>query len=95
MERGVELMVILPLPLDSCQAVVEALELPYPLYANPDWSVFEAYGAGHVLYAPKQSWVGVDASGVVRWVWRLGDAGGLRDVPLALEALAAFEKALV
>ena len=42
-----------------------------------------------------QSWVGVDASGVVRWVWRLGDAGGLRDVPLALEALAAFEKALV
>jgi hypothetical protein len=85
-------MVILPLPLEQCAAVVESLGLPYPLYANPDWSVFETYGTGHVLYAPKQTWVGVDASGMVRWVWRVGDDGGLRRVPLALEALAAFEE---
>lgn len=87
-------MVVLPLPLDECRLVVESRELPYPLYANPNWSVFEAYGTGHVFYAPKQSWVGVDAAGIVRWVWRLGDEGGLRDVPLGLEALAAFDDAL-
>jgi hypothetical protein len=29
----VELMVILPLPLEQCRAVVESLALPYPLYA--------------------------------------------------------------
>lgn len=85
-------MVILPLPLEQCREVVESLALPYPLYADPDWSVFEAYGTGHVLYAPKQTWVGVDASGTVRWVWRVGDDGGLRRVPLALEALQAFEE---
>ena len=54
---------ILPLPLEQCRAVVESLGLPYPLYANPDWSVFETYGTGHVLYAPKQTWFGVDAGG--------------------------------
>ena len=87
-------MVILPLPLEQCQAVIDSLELNYPLYANPDWSVFEAYGTGHVLYAPKQCWVGVDADGTVRYVWRIGDEGALRRVPLALEALDAFEASL-
>ena len=86
-------MVLLPLPMDQCKAVVESPQLPYLLYADPDWSVFTQYGTGHVLYAPKQTWVGVDASGVTRWVWRVGDAGGLRRVPLALEALAAFDEA--
>jgi hypothetical protein len=52
--------------------------------------VFETYGTGNVLYAPKQTWVGVDPAGTVRWVWRIGDDGGLRRVPLALEALQAF-----
>jgi peroxiredoxin len=87
-------MVILPLPLEQCQAVVESLELTYPLYANPGWSVFEDYGTGHVLYAPKQSWIGIDDTGVVRYVWRLGREGGLGRVPLAVEALDAFEASL-
>jgi hypothetical protein len=42
---------------------------------------------------PKQTWVGVDAAGIVRYVWRIGDSGGLRRVPLALEALQAFAEA--
>ena len=85
-------MVILPLPIEQCRAVVESLELNYPLYANPDWSVFEAYGTGHILYAPKQCWVGVDEDGVVRHVWRVGaDDGTYQGVPLPLEALEAFE----
>ena len=87
-------MVILPLPVDQCRAVVESLGLNYPLYSNPDWSVFHDYGTGHVLYAPKQTWVGVDGSGVVRYVWRIGDEGGLRRVPVALEVLEAFEATL-
>jgi hypothetical protein len=90
----VELLVILPLPLEQCHAVVESLRLNYPLYANPNWSVFDDYGSGHVLYAPKQSWIGIDEAGVVQYVWRLGDDGELRRVPLPLEALEAFEAAL-
>lgn len=33
--RGVELVAILPLPMDQCHTVVESLKLNYPLYANP------------------------------------------------------------
>ena len=53
--------------------------------------MFEAYGAGHILYAPKQSWVGIDENGIVRYVWRVGDDRVYGPVPLALEALEAFE----
>ena len=84
----------MPLPLEQCRAAVDSLELNYPLYANPDWSVFEAYGTGHVLYAPKQTWIGIDGDGVVRWTWHIGDEGRLRRVPLAIEALDQFSAAL-
>ena len=84
-------MVILPLPLAQCHEIVESLGLNYPLYSDPEWRVFEAYGTGHILYAPKQSWVGVDSVGTVRYVWRQGADQGIQTVPLALEALDEFQ----
>lgn len=84
---------ILPLPMDDCQEVVESLQLPYPLFANPDWSVFEAYGTGHLIHAPKQAWIGIDPEGLVRYTWFLGTVGRIGRVPLALEALDQFDEA--
>lgn len=84
-------MVILPLPLAQCHEIVESLGLNYPLYSDPQWRVFEAYGTGHILYAPKQSWVGVDSEGTVRYVWRQGADQGIQRVPLALDALDEFQ----
>ena len=86
-------MVILPLPLAQCQEIVENLGLNYPLYSDPEWRVFEAYGTGHILYAPKQSWVGVGPDGTVRYVWRQGADQAIQPVPLPLEALHAFQAA--
>jgi hypothetical protein len=88
-------MVIMPLPIEQCRAVVESRELPYPLYANPDWSVYEAFETGHVLHAPKQCWVGVDPGGDVRYLWRSGsDDDGRTRVPMPLDVLEAFTAAL-
>ena len=84
-------MVILPLPLTQCQEIVESLGLNYPLYSDPQWRVFEADGTGHILYAPKQSWVGVDSAGTVRYMWRQGADQAIQPVPLALEALDEFQ----
>lgn len=88
-------MVIFPLPIEQCREVVESRDLPYPLYANPDWSVFESFDTGHILHAPKQCWVGIDGDGIVRHVWRSGEGDGdARKVPMPLELLDAFEAAL-
>ena len=88
-------MVVFPLPIEQCRAVVEARQLPYPLYADPDWSLFEAYETGHILHAPKQSWVGIDPDGAVTWMWRSGSTDAdARRVPMPLEALDAFEASL-
>ncbi len=84
-------MVILPLPLAQCHEIVESLGLNYPLYSDPQWRVLEAYGTGHILYAPKQSWVGIDSDGTVRYVWRQGADQSIQPVPLALEALDEFQ----
>ena len=84
-------MVILPLPLAQCQEVVESLGLNYALYSDPDWRVFEAYGTGHILYAPKQSWVGVDPDGTIRYLWQHDADHALQRVPLPLEVLDEFQ----
>ena len=72
--------------------MVESRNLSYPVYANPDWSVFDDYGTGSILFGPRQCWFGVGPDGVVRYVWRHGP--GTATVPMPLEALAAFEAAL-
>ncbi len=82
---------ILPLPLAQCHEVVDSLGLNYPLYSDPQWRVFQAYGTGHILYAPKQLWVGVDSEGTVGYVWRQGADRRIQPVPLALEVLDEFQ----
>ena len=87
-------MVVLPLPLEQCQAVVESLRLPYPLYADPHGDVYRAFDTDHILYAPKQGWIGIDEAGAVRYRWRQGAGGEMVKVPFGLDALEGFEAAL-
>jgi peroxiredoxin len=62
--------------------------LSYPLHSDPTWDVYRAFGAGHVLLAPRQAWAIVDGAGIVRWLWRTGGATGGERVPLPSEVLA-------
>jgi peroxiredoxin len=87
-------LVVFSLPLDQSRAIVEGMKLPYPLYSDPDWTVFETYGTGHILFGPKQAWFGIDGDGTIRYTWRSGQNGKTGRVPLPLEALAEFERAL-
>ena len=82
------------LPLEQSRFITESMKLPYPLYSDPDWNVFETYGTGHVLFGPKQAWFGIDRDGTVRYVWRSGENGKTGRVPLPLEVLEQFKRAL-
>ena len=44
--------------------------------------MFEDYGTSHTLFAPKQAWVAIDATGIVQWIWRAGDLSGYGTVPM-------------
>jgi len=67
--------------------VIEHLGLPYALFADPTWKVFEDYGTGHVLFAPKQTWVAIDGEGILRWIWRSGERSRSGGVPMPREVL--------
>lgn len=70
-------------------ATIQHLGLNYPLYSDPSWDIYRAYGTGHVLMATKQAWAIVDGEGVIRWIWRSGQDGGERvGVPMPMEVLA-------
>lgn len=88
------MLVVFSLTEEQGRAVVESMKLPYPLYMDPDWKVFEDYGTGHVLFGPKQAWVGIDGNGIIRYLWRSGENGKTGRVPMPLEALEQFERAL-
>ena len=69
-------------------ATIELLGLNYPLYSDPTWDIYRAYGTGHVLMATKQAWAIVDGDGVIRWIWRSGQGGGaLTKIPMPMEVL--------
>ena len=51
--------------------------------------MFEDYGTSHTLFAPKQAWVAIDATGIVQWIWRAGDRSGYGTVPMPRDVLAA------
>jgi peroxiredoxin len=84
---GLQLAVVFSTEPEITARITETQGLTYPLYSNPTWDLYRAYGTGHVLLAPRQGWVIVDAEGIVRWVWRLGDTGSRR-VMLPSEVLA-------
>lgn len=68
--RGVEVMVVASTTVEHCREFADALGLNFPLYADPDWSVFRAFGSGRLGSLPLHAWALLDSRGVVRWVWR-------------------------
>ena len=79
---------------EQSDAVIDALELNYPLYSDPAWDIYNAYGTGHVLMATKQAWAIVDGDGVIRWTWFSGQdesAEGVA-VPMPMEVLAVADE---
>jgi peroxiredoxin len=71
-DGGVGLVVVAATNVKEARDMVDAWALPYPLYANPDFSLFEAYDVGY-LGAPLHGWIVIDADGVVRYVYRTID----------------------
>ena len=79
---------------EQSDLVIESLGLNYPLYSDPTWNIYRAYGTGHALMATKQAWAIVD-EGVVRWIWRSGQDDALQpgfNVPMPLDVLAAADE---
>lgn len=68
-DAGIKLMVVVPSALPHAQDIVEVLGLPYPLYTDPDYALFTAFGTGFVCGPPMPAWVVVDGAGVVRYFW--------------------------
>jgi peroxiredoxin len=85
---GLGLAVVFSTEPDVTAQLQLAQGLSYPLHSDATWDVYRAYGAGHVLLAPRQAWAVVDGEGIVRWLWRMGDATGGHRVPLPSEVLA-------
>lgn len=89
-EAGVGLAVVFSTGTDDTSAIATEAGLRYPLWSDPTWELFRAYGTGHVLYAPRQAWAVIDAGGVLRWAWRLSEAadGAVLPLPSAVLAVA-------
>jgi peroxiredoxin len=88
----VNLAVILSTTEAQTLGVVDHLSLNYPLYSDESWQIFHDYGTGHVLTAPRQAWVILDADGIVRWTWRSGQRGSSGTVPMPLEVLSVVDE---
>jgi peroxiredoxin len=83
---GLQLAVVFSTAPEITARIPDTQGLHYPLHSDPGWDLYRAFGTGHVLFAPRQAWVIIDAEGIVRWTWRLSEAGGSR-VPLPSEVL--------
>lgn len=96
---GIELAVVFPTTVEGGAEILAAHELAWPVYTDPTWDVFRAYGSGHVLFGPIQMYAIVDGDGVVRWLWRSEPSTperpvGVESTPLPSEVLAAAAAAL-
>jgi peroxiredoxin Q/BCP len=66
---GVDAVVlgISPQDVDSHERWIEAKSLPFPLLADPDRTVIEAYGVGMPVLGVRRSIFLVDGEGIVRY----------------------------
>jgi peroxiredoxin Q/BCP len=66
---GVDAVVlgISPQDVDSHERWIEAKNLPFPLLADPERTVIEAYGVGAPLLGVRRSVFLVDSEGIVRY----------------------------
>jgi peroxiredoxin len=91
-EADVRLVVVAATNVDEARGMVEGWSLPYPLYANPDFSLFEAYDVGY-LGPPLHGWIVIDADGIVQYVYRTIDHADQLAVPTPLELLERAKSA--
>lgn len=49
--------------------MVEVLGVPYPLYSDPTYGIWESFGVGFIGGPPMPAWIIVDGDGVVRYFW--------------------------
>jgi len=80
--RGIEVMNIASTSVERAREFAEALGVSYPLYADPEWQSFKAYGAGRLGSLPLHAWAVVDGQGIVRFVWRLNGPDVKADLPM-------------
>jgi peroxiredoxin len=72
------LLVVFPISAELTSIVVDSLELPYPLYADEDYTLFRQYETRFSAGPPLPAWIVVDVNGVIRYLWRATE-GGLFD----------------
>ena len=75
---GAELLVVFPVTPAHTKIIVDKLELPYPLYADEQMSLYKHFETGYAGGVPLPAWVVADADGVIQFLWRSTD-GGLYD----------------
>jgi peroxiredoxin len=90
-ELGVEVVVVFACTQSQAAQVVETLDLPYPIYADPEWSLFKAFEAGFNIGAPRRAWVVVDSEGIIRYAWRVPKSkfSNIMDLTFAQEHIEA------
>lgn len=78
---GIQLAVVFSTEPEVTARIADLQGLSYPLHSDPTWDVYRAYDTGHVLMAPRQAWAIVDAEGILRWAWRIGEDGSTVAMP--------------
>lgn len=85
---GAELLVVFPVKPEQATAVVDELGLPYPVYADNDWILFNQYETRFSAGPPLPAWVVVDVDGIIRYLWRATEGGLYDTYPEGPEILA-------
>jgi peroxiredoxin len=83
-ERNIGLVVVVPTTLEEAQNMVDSWALPYPLYADPDCTVFEEFDCGY-MGPPLHGWIVLDEDCVVRYVFRTVET---LELPLPMPSMA-------
>ena len=78
---------VFPVTLRQATDVVEALDLPYPIYADEDRALFSAYETRFAAGAPIPAWIVGDADGTIRFLWRGTEGPAWTDYPEGAEIL--------
>lgn len=67
-----------PCAPELTDVIVETLDLPYRVYADPDRHLYTAYQTRFSAGAPLPAWIIIDPDGIIRFLWR-ATGGGLYD----------------
>jgi hypothetical protein len=67
---------VFPTTPDLCDVIVDTLDLPYPIYGDPDRDLYTAFQTRFSAGAPLPAWIVADGTGEIRFLWR-ATGGGL------------------